>query len=206
MVVPGPSPPFTSCLINSESAFQLWMLTQLPCWAAWCPVPSRAPEAAAGETAVATASKIVWEQLHSTAADWQCWSHMAASCENFSTASFYLQWHLQCHGALFSSILPDKSVKMTLAMQKELDDDKRTRRIVKTWRLFLAGFGSVLQRYFRKIPAVGVEYLEYLEHMFKVALNNKRSLLPGWNTVGCSRLCKYGYGNLSLQYLLWPIS
>lgn len=57
MIVPGPSSPLASCLINSEAAFQPWMLTHPPCWAACPPGPSSAPEA--GETAVVTTSKTV---------------------------------------------------------------------------------------------------------------------------------------------------
>lgn len=67
---------------------------------------------------------------------------------------------------------------MTLARQKELDGDKRENNH-EVLRFVSAGFAIVLQRYFRKILAMGVEYLEHLEYMFKVALNNKRSLPAG---------------------------
>ena len=60
-------------------------------------------------------------------------------------------------------MLADKSVKMTLVTWKELDSDKKERRIGKIWGLFLAGLGYILQRYLRKISAVEMEYLECLE-------------------------------------------
>lgn len=94
---------------------------------------------------------------------------------------------------------------MTLARQKELDSDKREKNH-EVLTFVSVGFGIVLQRYFRKILAMGVECLEYLEYKFKVALNNKRSLPAGLNTVGCSSLCKHGYGNHGLQHSLCPKS
>lgn len=58
-----------------------------------------------------------------------------------------------------------------------LDGDKGERQ--ESWRLFLAGLGDVLQRYFGKIPAVGAGYLQHSEQRFERALCDARSPLPG---------------------------